>query len=354
MKKFIYVVITVLILSIGLNVTSFATATAVVDKIEGAVPPKRENAPVITFSDDFKTLYYNGFTYYQKDLSLFESYIGTDFETDANYYEDYDDVISTDDYDLIYYADYELTEKQEKTVKFVDVSGDDIIVYITVYYKDGTSLSLDLLREDYLDDYDNLLSEKYTNYEVDFEYPGGNIVKVDREILFENEKEAVNNKEFYNDYMIEYVYIHSDDGALSYQPGLVVIFGDEYYYFSYEENNLYPDYYDYSFFDLYWSESDIYVHKITNEQVVAELQDAEQAYYEDDLGYLENDELANSVSYFFLILIFGVVPGIAFIVSLIFAIIKKKTYRKLLFTVCGFTLAEIITFIIFMVLISTK
>lgn len=353
MKKFIYVVITVLILSIGLNVTSFATATVVVDKAEGTFSIKRENAPVITFSDDFRTLYYNGYTYYQKDLALFESYIGTDYETDAYYYEDYDDVISTDDYDLIYYADYELTEKQEKTVKSVDVSGDGVIVYLTVYYKDGTSLSLDLLREDYLDDYDNLLSEKYTNYEVDFEYPDGNIVKVDREVLFENEKQTVNSEEFYNDYMTEYVYLHSDDGVLSYQPGLVVSLGDDFYYFSYEENNMYPDY-EYGFFDLYWSESDMYVHKITNEQVVAELQEAEQAYYEDDFGVFENDELANSISYFFLILIFGVVPGIAFIVSLIFAIIKKKTYRKLLFTVCGFTLAEIITFIIFMVLISTK
>lgn len=344
MKKFVNVIITVLILSFALGITSFATATPIQQNVD---------VPVITFSDDFRTLYYNGYTYYQKDLTLFESYIGIDYEIDGDYYEAYDSVISTDDYDIINYADYKLTEKQEETVKSVDVSGDDIIVYLTVYYKDGTSLYLDLLREDYLDDYDNLLSEKYANYEVDFEYPDGNIVKVDRKVLFENEKQAVNSEEFYADYMTQFVYLHSDDGALSYQPGLVVKLGDDFYYFSYEENNMYPDY-EYSFFDLYWSETDVYVHKITNEQVVTELQDAEQAYYEDDFGVFENEELANSISYFFLILIFGVIPGIVFVVSLVFAIIKKKTYRKLLFTVCGFTLAEIITFIIFMIVASIK
>ncbi len=353
MKKFICLIVTVLILSLGLSVTSFATGTVVVDKVQDVTPALRENAPVITFSDDFKTLYYNNHTYHQKNLASFQSYIGADWDVDPYYYEDYDDVISTDDYDIISFADYSLTEEQEKRVKSVNVSGDDIIVNLIVYYKDGTILSLDLLREDYLDEYDKLATEKFSKYEIDFEYPSENVVNVDRKYLFENEKELIETKDYF-DYMCQNVYVHTDDGALSYQPGLLFILDDDYYYLSYEENNILPDY-QYSYYGLFLEDyTTLYVHKITNEDLISQLKSAEQAYYEDDFGYLENDELANSVSYFFLILLFGVVPGVAFVVSLVFAIIKKKTYRKLLFTVCGFTLAEIITFIIFMVLISTK
>lgn len=351
MKKFIYVVVTVLILSLSLSVVSFA-ATSVT--VEDNKIFKSEHAPVITFSDDFKTLYYNGHTYYQKDLSMFESYIVTDYYPDADYYEDYDDVISTDDYDVIYFADYKLTEEQEKYVSSVDVSGDDIIVFLTVRYKDGTSLSLELLRDDYLDDYEKLTAEKFNKYEIDFEYPYENVVNVDRKFLFENEKELINVESYRYDYLCFNVYIHTDDGTLSYYPGLLYILDDEFYYFSFEENNVEPDY-DYSYYGIDLENfSEVYVHKITNEDIITQLKEAEQTYYEDDFGIFENDELANSISYFFLTLIFGVVPGIVFVVSLVFAIIKKKTYRKLLFAVCGFTLAEIITFIIFMIVASIK
>lgn len=352
MKKTICIVITVIILLFSISVTSFASGfgtTNVVDKIM-PVPEKDKNAPVITFSEDFKTLYYKEYAYYQKDLSLFEASLPYE-DYELEYYEDYDDVISTDDYALIPYADYRLTETQEKTVKSIDVSGDEIIVSLIVYYKDGTTLSLELLREDYLDDYEKLVSEQLTNYEVDFEYPEGNVVKIDRKQLYENEVERIKCKDYYNDYLTQLTYLRSEDGVLLYKPGIVIKLGDDFYYFSYEENNMYPEY-DYGFFDLYWCEEDILVHKITDEETVALLKEAEQAYYEDDFGYLENDELSNSISYFFLVVLFGVVPGIAFVVSLVFAIIKKKTYRKLLFAVCGFTLAEIIAFIGFLIVTS--
>lgn len=344
MKKFIYVIITVLILSISLSVTSFAAGTE----------KNTESFYFATFSDDFRTMYYKGYEYHQKNLKHFDTYIAKDISIDSYEFDEAQASVFADsilsDTKYIGNVSYELSDSQKETVESVMIDGTDIIVYLTVNYKDGTAYSLDLLREDYTDDYNALSTGANDDYEIDFEWPEGNTVNTNKSKLTQNKSESISINQFDN---FEYylVYLHSEDRYLSYTAGVVLSDDDKYYFIDNAENNAsaYVDIYEFM-----WMSSEKVVHEITDEELLAEIKAAEEEYYADEYGYLENDKLANTISYFFLVLLFGVIPGIAFIVSLIFAIIKKKTYRKLLFAVSFFTLAEIIVFIIFMIVANYK
>lgn len=346
MKKLISIFISVLIAAIGLSVTSMATT---VNTLVPNPEAENENQPVVTFSEDFKTVYYDDYEYVQKDLSMFISNVGSDYE--IGYYEDYDGVVSTNDIMLPEWADYELSETQKETVYSVEIYGDDIILNVSLNYRDGTYYSYHVLRTDYLDDYDKLLKTKGGVYTLDFEYPEDNVINIDYDILYENEPKHINinNLMAYEEYFE--VYVHSDDGKLSYNPGMIIIAGDEYYYLDYEESgaSLYLD-----FLEFYYSEEGFDAYPITDEATVAAIKEGQQLYYEDDYGYMYNDELADSISYFFLIMLFGIIPAIICIITFVFAILRKKTYRKLLFGASAFCLAEIIAFIIFLVVANLK
>jgi hypothetical protein len=344
MKKITYAIITALILSLCLGITSFAA-----DK------------PVATFSEDFREMYFNDFTYYQRDITGFSTNYEVDYELNYTEVYEYDAETGEDvlvsvgneyyDKDNPFFADYKLSKSQEKIVDTVEILGDKIIVNITVHYKDSTTFSVDLIHEDYLDEYDALKSGKSNNFTIEYDWPDDNIVLVSKEILTENAAEKINVRSSESIYDFQSIYCNSEDGMLIYAPGIMMTFDDKYYYLDYAENKFADE-------ETFWMEldydSEFIFHEITDETVVQNIKLAEEAYYADDYGYLYNDELANDVSYFFLIIIFGVIPGIIFVITLVFAFIKKKTYRKLLFTASFLTLAEIIVFIFFMVVSNYK
>lgn len=344
MKKIRYIIITTFILSLCLAFTSFAA-----------------EKPTVTFSEDFKTMYFDDYTYYQRDLNGFESAIDIEYICYPEEHYEYDAEIGQDvlvsvennyiDEGNPVYAEYKLSATQEKTVKSIDIAGDDIIVYITVYYKDGTSLTVDLLREDYIDDYEALKEGKSDNYLIEYGWPEDNYVKVTKDNLIENE--ATEIKLDYYLYDFQYIYITSEDEVLTYTPGYMYTIENEYYYLDFEENDIHGVDYEF-FYSVEESGITVKLHKITDEKVLENIKIAEEKYYDDDLGFIYDDELASNISYVFLIIIFGVIPGIIFVVTFVFAIIKKKTYRRLLFTASFFTLAEIIVFIIFMIIANYK
>lgn len=342
MKKFIRIIITALILCIFLSVTSLATS------IPRPYPEGDGDQPVVTFSDDFKTVYYNGYEFVQKNLSDFVSNINVDYEFD---YYNGDVVVGTSDMMFPEFAEYELTEEQQKIIHDVYIYGDDVILDIELNYRDGTFYSYEVIRTDYLDEYEKLLSAKGDVYTLDFEYPEDNVINIDCDILYENEPKHININSLmaYEEYFE--VYVHSEDGKLSYNPGMVIIAGGECYYLDYAESgaSLYLD-----FYEFYYNAAGFEAYPITDEATVDAILEGLELYYEDDYGYLQNDELADSISYFFLIMLFGIIPGFICVISFVYAIIKKKTYRKLLFGVSAFCLAEIIAFVIFLVVSSIK
>ncbi len=346
MKKITYVLITALILSLCLGITSFAMPTE-----------NSSSTNTVKFSEDFRTMYYKDYEFHQKNVIGFHTYVLVDYED----YEDYeiaefyaDSVTIEENWvsiaDGTHYTNYELSDSQKNTVDYVEIFGDDIIVNVTVYYKDGTSLMLDLLRDEYMDDYEALKSGKYDNYQIEYDWPEDNTVNVTKEILTQNPAETINIDD-YNIYDYQNIYLHNQDGTLSFTPGYLVTLDESNYYLDLNENNIKDEE---AFYEVFGLRSKFTLHKITDDAVLEDIRLAEEAYYEDDYGYLYNDKLANTISFFFLIVIFGIIPGIIFVISLVFAIIKKKTYRKLLFATSFFTLAEIIVFIIFMVITNFK
>ena len=333
MKKFIHVIITVLILSLCLGVTSLATGTTDVAD-DSAV-----STPVMTFSEDFQIMYYDGYEYYQKDLRMVETA--------------YSDA-------YVFYglsnADYELTNTQKELVDniYVDMFStfSDIATTVEITYKNGTYLTISYLREDYVDDYEKFLNGDFSEIEINFRWPEGNVTKTNKNLLMTSKTKEISTEDFWFNSMDFAVCATTDDGALSYEIGQIVEVTGNYYYLDYNENNV-------TIYNDFMEEKDtqndtVILREITDEALIAEIDTAMEAFYEDDYGYLYNDELANAISYFFLILLFGVVPGIVFLVTFIFAFIKKGKYRKLLFTASFFTLAEIITFIAFMIVASIK
>lgn len=347
MKKFIYVIVTVLILSFCLGVTSFATSET--DEVE------INQIPSATFSEDFRTMYFNDHEYYQKNLIFFDSYVATDYDVTDYYVDDFDDIMSTMDFAIPTNADYVLSDTQKELVYNISLYGTDVLFTADISYNDGTMLSISYLRDDYIDEYDKFIAGGFADLEIDFEWPEGNVVKTTKQELLANEQLTLTDYDYWMDFDYYYIYAHSDDGVLTYNPGLMLKVSEKYYYFDFAENKSHNM--DFFMEHVYSDDGQlkgILVHEITDEALLSGIEAAETAYYEDDFGYLYNDELAIKVSYFFLILLFGVVPAVIFIVALVFAIIKKGKYRKLLFTTAGFTLAEIITFIIFMIVVSAK
>jgi ATP-dependent Clp protease ATP-binding subunit ClpC len=89
--------------------------------------------------------------------------------------------------------------------------------------------------------------------------------------------------------------------------------------------------------------------KITDEALLQELNTAQDAYYNDDMGFLFNDALTQSISKIFLVVIFCVIPGIVLILFAILAIrAKQAIYRKLFILVS--TLSGTLTAIFTLVL----
>ena len=350
MKKFIHVIVTVLILSLCLGVTSLATGTT--DVADDSATTR----PVMTFSEDFQIMYYDGYEYHQKDLRLFETGYSDEYENSDFYIDDFDGFVSVVDYYDFSNADYELTNTQKESVESIQVdmfyTFSDISVTLEITYKNGTYLTVSYLREDYVDDYEKFLNGDFSEIEINFLWPVENVIKTNKNLLMTGNTKEVSNEDFWYNSMDFAVYVATDDGALSYEIGQIVEITGTYYYLDYNENNLKigTDYW----YDKGLVSGTVILREITDEALIAEIDVAMEAYYQDDFGYFYNDELANAVSYFFLILLFGVVPGIVFLVTFIFAFIKKGKYRKLLFTASFFTLAEIITFIAFMIVASIK
>lgn len=341
MKKFIYVIITVLILSLCLGVTSFATGTTDVADDSAGSPP------VMTFSEDFQIMYYDGYEYYQKDLRMVETGYSDAYDTGDFYIDDFYGLSN---------ADYELTNTQKELVDniYIDMftTFSDIATTVEITYKNGTCLTISYLREDYVDDYEKFLNGDFSEIEINFLWPERNVIKTNKNLLMTSKTKEISTEDFWYNSMDFAVYVATDDGALSYEIGQIVEITGTYYYLDYNENNvtIHTD-----FMEEKDTQNDtVILREITDEALIAEIDTAMEAFYSDDYGYLYNDELANAISYFFLILLFGVVPGIVFLVTFIFAFIKKGKYRKLLFTASFFTLAEIITFIAFMIVASIK
>lgn len=208
---------------------------------------------------------------------------------------------------------------------------------------DNTVLSATYLQDNYLDSYNALTTGQITEYLIDFKWPDGNIVTAKKEDIFDNTVTLTSSEFERSDYYP--VRIQSEDGVLTIATGYLLIIDDTYYYTDFSESTLENDYY----FDP--SEySELLAHEITDATLCANLLAAENAYYDDDFGFLYDDDLSETILSVFVIILLILVPLMLFILFLILAIRSKTIYKKFFRTIYILSAAELVMIILFLFL----
>lgn len=332
MKKYLVLFISVIILSLSLCIPSFAS-----------------NKRVITLSDDYKYMYYNGATYVRADASMlrFTDRDLLEFKESENVtdsiVESSEGVYTYTAYDN--YQDYYkimLTEEQNKAIKMVEVtnsSHDEVIFFIIIYFCDGSELHLDFILEDLIEDYNMVISGNTKEYQIDFIWPDDNSITVDKDKFYIGNKTTIDCWDYEYNYSI---YASSPTDSFDAEIGMILKIENSYYFYSFIESDIK------SSLDFYNMNSDkkIKVIELADEELINKIKIGEEKRLNDEFGYLYNDELTETVSKIFFIIVFAIAPAVVCIVTFILALKSKKAlYKKLLFATSGISVAEIITFI---------
>ncbi len=335
MKKYLVLFISVIILSLSLCIPSFAS-----------------NIRVITLSDDYKYMYYNGATYTRADTTML-SFTNLDTymtSSEENYSEETyasDEVKEIPVNTVTEFVDYgsyytvKLTDTQREEVKTVEITNssyDETLFFVTVYFKDGSELYIDFIREDLIDEYNKLINGNADEYYIDFSWPEGNIISINKDALFSGKETKISSWAVAYDYL---VFADSATGSFDAEIGMILTVEDSYYFCSFIDSDIKSSLY---FWEL--GDEKVKVIKLDDETIIEKIKLGEERRQEDEFGYLYNDELTEFVSKIFFIIVFAIVPAIVLVGSLILAIKSKKgLYKKLLLATSGLSLALLATFI---------
>ncbi|MBE6798492.1 MAG: hypothetical protein E7525_01760 [Ruminococcaceae bacterium] len=233
-------------------------------------------------------------------------------------------------------------------------NADGNLIRAEIYYKDGTCLISNYLREDYIDEYAAFVNDSVDSYTLDFTWPEGNFVNVD--------KSAISGKlvYLYKDHILNASHIlpmnyQTADGALVVPKGAAVILEDKCYFVKYDNYNSGLQ----SINDLYncatnstSSAALVSAYEIADEATLKAIKDAEEKYYGSDFGFLYDDDFTKSLSAGFLIILFGVLPLGLFVLFLILAIRSKTIYKKL-FTIVYISSAVLVVVFAILALLIT-
>ncbi len=324
MKKYISIFITLIVLSLVLCIPASAIT---VEK-------------VVTLSEDYKNLYFSGSTYVRKDTDMlyYESYFES---TDYNHsdYNSYVDCPIPTSYDKYYTI--KLTENQHKEIDMIEITNvnhDETVFVLYIYFLDGAELQVDFLKEDLVDEYNRTTQGNVDEFTIDFFWPEDNKAVVTKEKLYKGNKTVIDIWDYEEEFL---VYAKASTGSFEAEIGSLFVNEGKYYFYSFIDGDINSE-------EELLNSDDVSaeVIELTDKDIIETIELGVEKYYEDDYGYVYNDELTETVSIIFFTFVFAVVPAVVFIVSLIFAVkSKKKLYKKLLLASCGISLAEIATFI---------
>lgn len=297
MKKFISVIITTMLLFSCLGLVALA------------------NPSSATLSDNYQKIQMGENTYSRFNASMVDiEYLDTNIQVD-------------------------LSAAQQETIDEVSlqINADSTFIYADICFKDGAVLSVEFLRDDYLEVYDEISNSTNTTFIIDFEYPEGNIVTAEKSHFFGNRVTLSGDELSWCDYYP--VMIKSDDGALTAYKGSLIIIDDKYYYVNYEEIGT-ETWYE---FDPY-EYTELSAYEISDPELIADIQEGENAYYSNDFGFLLDEGLTQAISFGFLVFVFAIIPFAIFVVFVILAIRSKTVYKKLFRFVYLLSAGELIVF----------
>lgn len=276
----------------------------------------------VSFSDDLSKVDYNGVEYSRFSSSLL-----------------YTDVYSE------LYANVMLTEDQKETIHSVNLFTNDYknIIKVTVTYKDGSVLSMKFIQNDYLEEYNGMISHTKGKSFVYFEWPTDNTVNVDL-TTFRDADSTLDWDDLYSDYFR--VFIDNADATIRVLAGALFIVEDEYYFVDFNNlsltdgNKFNPQSYD-----------ELSAYKITDEVLKEELAVAYDEYYNDGTNFLLDEDFTKKLSKIFFIFLLGILPCALAIVYLILLMRSNDTYKKIYAFICVTALATSVLFTILFAII---
>lgn len=276
----------------------------------------------VRFSEDFGKMYIGDESFTMRDTSAL-----------SYNYEDYK-------------IDVEPTDEQRALIGKTEVwlSENRLTATAYIYYNSGAYLSIPYVNDEIIDAYDTLGSENGI-YTIDFIWPDGNKVNVDKSLLYGERTVMDIDNSMYSTY---YVTVTSKDADLVITKGLLINMDGVFYYADYEENNVF-DIYDFEYGYI----TDAILYRITDEVLSERLLDAHNDYR----GDIEIPSSITAVPSFksfgnvFIIALLGVLPAVLLALCLVAAIRTRKTYRRLYTAACVFLGAELAVFVAVMILI---
>ncbi len=316
MRNRIINTILVVCLLMTLSVNVMAYSTTAYDKDTSI-----NKTYTLEFSNDFTTAEINGSTY--TSVNYINLYF--DIYDSKDTYNDEDIIITGEIADSILDASYLITYD------------DDILINVTLELINGKYIDKYYLKDEYMNDYSILLTEFTDESTINFEWPEDNKVETSTKYLFENEPIEYNRGEEDSFLSLSRVYcIIPNADSIGVNKGCVYSIDGSFYYYDYQYNKEHINEND--------EEDIIYLHKITNEQLIEDLEEAESLYMQ-DFEILYDEEISQNISKFMFTLLFVVFPIGLIALSIILLIKLPKKYRKILITLVTLSVIEIIVFI---------
>ncbi|MBO5321929.1 MAG: hypothetical protein J6B22_04920 [Clostridia bacterium] len=323
MKKIIALILALFCIS---SVTAYATAPVVAEtKKDQTTVISQDIVYQVTLEDELNGLFVNG-EYY----TLFNA-----------------NNIETDGFDEFQYAISMSDELKEKT-QDVDlyITPDLSVVSATYNFTDGTSLSAKYLKHSLVREFDRLVSDDWQIGEIEFEYPYDNQLFIKQEKLYGKQVNLFTNEIGDTNYHEFRVYATTDKCELKAEKGMLITSNDKYYYIDYAKAELgnikYFNIADYA---------EILAFEITDENLCDKIEECIDEFYDDDYGFLDDDNFTDSVSKALLTIVFLILPLAAFVLFLILAIRSKGYYKKLFRIIYISAVLVVIMFIVLAILL---
>ncbi len=223
----------------------------------------------------------------------------------------------------------------------IDISYEKDIIYANYEFKNGGRMSFAYLRDEYVESYNDAMTNNWQSAIIDFYWPEENTLTVSKDAL-KQEKTNLFIGKYYPDYDV-----YAPIGGQNYgiKKGTLYIDGEDYYYIDFADAGIvYQDGFNINDY------SNVVAYKISDNELYSQIKSCIQRNHNEDLGFFEDDKFTARVADVFLIIIFAIIPFAIFLLFLILALRSKTKYKKYFSAISILALAEIVIFVVLVVL----
>ncbi len=260
---------------------------------------------------------------------------------------DYDDFYYGDDRDSV---NVNLTEQQKENVAALelDVSKNKLIIEAEYTLSTGVSMFVTYIDDNYFEQYNKASNGETEDVFVYFGYPDNNQFETTLTRLKENKTSIKIDYMNPESFTVRIAIDEKLKNKVYVIVGELILVDDIYYYLDYKDAGIKNVEEAYSLFE----EGKTYtVYEITDPDTVWGLENCYNLFNE-DLAFVNDEEIAEKLVDTLATIVFGVLPLVVLVLTIIFGIRFKEKYRKLFFTLGVFAIAEIIVFAILSVLLG--